>query len=123
VQGGRSDGQCGRQARGDLVTILGAALRRIEEELFYPAFLDTAGDVEMHNEAEVEHDGVKALIAQIQRSSPEDGHYTAKIKVLATIVRHHIHQEEKRDGMLAEARSAGLHMLALGEHLRMRGDQ
>lgn len=96
---------------------------RIEEEIFYPAFLEATGDVEMHHEAEVEHDGVKMLVAQIQQSSPTDAHYTAKIKVLATMVRHHVEEEEKRDGMFAEARSAGMDLLALGEQLRVRREQ
>lgn len=96
---------------------------RLEEEIFYPAFMRATGDVEMHHEAEVEHDGVKILIAQIQRSSPEDAHYTAKIKVLAMMVRHHVQEEEKRDGMFAEARSAGMDLLTLGEQMKARRDQ
>jgi hemerythrin superfamily protein len=96
---------------------------RIEEEIFYPAFLEATGDVEMHHEAEVEHDGVKVLVAQIQQSSPADAHYTAKLKVLATMVRHHVEEEEKRDGMFAEARSSGMDLLALGEQLRERREQ
>lgn len=116
----------GAEARAILAERLCEALTihmRIEEELFYPAFLQATGDVEMHHEAEVEHAGVKTLIAQIQQSSPTDGHYTAKIKVLAAMVRHHVHEEEKRDGMFAEARSAGMELLALGEQLRMRREQ
>ena len=96
---------------------------RIEEEIFYPAFLEATEDVEMHHEAEVEHDGVKLLIAQIEQSAPTDAHYTAKLKVLATMVRHHVEEEEKRDGMFAEARSAGMDLVALGEQLRLRREQ
>jgi hypothetical protein len=32
---------------------------RIEEEIFYPAFLEQARDEDMHHEAVVEHDGAK----------------------------------------------------------------
>ena len=35
----------------------------IEEEIFYPAFLEATEDKDMHHEAEVEHDGAKKLIA------------------------------------------------------------
>jgi len=119
------------QARGnDARAIVGEKLcealtlhMRIEEEIFYPAFLEATSDVEMHHESEVEHNGVKVLIAQIQQSTPNDSHYSAKLKVLATMVRHHVEQEEKRDGMFAEARSAGMDLLALGEQLKARRDQ
>ena len=112
-----------RAALGSKISELLALHMRIEEEIFYPAFMQATGDVEMHHEAEVEHDGVKILIAQIQRSSPDDAHHTAKIKVLGTMVRHHVQEEEKRDGMFAEARSAGMDLLALGEELKTRRDQ
>jgi hemerythrin superfamily protein len=112
-----------RAALGGKICDLLAVHMRIEEEIFYPAFMQATGDVEMHHEAEVEHDGVKILIAQIRQSSPDDAHYTAKIKVLGTLVRHHVQEEEKRDGMFAEARSAGMDLLALGEELKTRRDQ
>src|SRR5579863_3886117 len=35
----------------------------IEEEIFYPAFLQATGDEDIHHEAEVEHNGAKRLIA------------------------------------------------------------
>ncbi|MEJ1962511.1 MAG: hemerythrin domain-containing protein [Gammaproteobacteria bacterium] len=41
---------------------------QIEEEIFYPAFLEATEDRDMHHEAEVEHDGAKQLIAQIEAS-------------------------------------------------------
>jgi hypothetical protein len=39
------------------------------------------------------------------------------------MVRHHVDEEEKRDGMFAEARSAGMDLVALGEQLRLRREQ
>src|SRR5262245_36113203 len=45
---------------------------QIEEEIFYPAFLEATEDKDMHHEAEVEHDGARKLIAEIEASSPED---------------------------------------------------
>ncbi|MBC8027599.1 MAG: hemerythrin domain-containing protein, partial [Steroidobacteraceae bacterium] len=43
---------------------------RIEEEIFYPAFLEATNDKDLHHEAEIEHDGAKNLIKQIEASSP-----------------------------------------------------
>ena len=38
----------------------------IEEEIFYPAFLEATDDLKLHHEAEVEHNGAKKLIAEIE---------------------------------------------------------
>ena len=55
----------------------------IEEEIFYPAFLEATGEEDLHHEAEVEHAGAKNLIAQIEASGPEDEYFDAKVKVLS----------------------------------------
>ena len=47
----------------------------IEEEIFYPAFLEATDDKDMHHEAEIEHEGAKNLIAQIEESSPDDEYF------------------------------------------------
>src|SRR5512143_2743101 len=45
---------------------------QIEAEIFYPAFLEATGEEDIHHEAEVEHDGAKKLIAEIEASGPDD---------------------------------------------------
>ena len=95
----------------------------IEEEIFYPAFLEASGDQEIHHEAEVEHEGAKRLIAQIEGSGPEDEYYDARVKVLKEMIRHHVNEEEKRDGMFAKARSSGMDLESIGERLRTRKQQ
>src|SRR6187402_3965149 len=55
----------------------------IEEEIFYPAFLEATDDKDLHHEAEIEHDGAKNLIAQIEESSPDDEYFDSKVKVLS----------------------------------------
>lgn len=92
----------------------------LEEEIFYPAFLQATQDSELHNEARVEHDAVRRLIAQIEESGPEDPSFIARVKVLTAMIRHHVVEEEKRDGMFAEAASAGMDLLALGERMKTR---
>jgi len=44
---------------------------QIEEEIFYPAFLEATEDEEIHHEAEVEHNGAKRLIADLESQSPK----------------------------------------------------
>src|SRR5690606_7172539 len=61
----------------------------IEEEIFYPACKD---EIDEHtlNEAYVEHDGAKVLIAEISAGSPSDEFYDAKVKVLSEMIKHHV---------------------------------
>jgi len=95
----------------------------IEEEIFYPAFLEATEEEDIHHEAEVEHNGAKRLIAEIEGSGPEDDYYDAKVKVLAEMIKHHVKEEEKRDGMFAKARQSEMDLEALGEQLASRKEQ
>jgi hemerythrin superfamily protein len=92
----------------------------IEEEIFYPAFLEATEEEDIHHEAEVEHDGAKKLIAEIEASGPDDEYYDAKVKVLSEMVKHHVREEEKRDGMFAKARQSDMDLKMLGEQLMAR---
>jgi hypothetical protein len=92
----------------------------IEEEIFYPAFLEATGDKEIHHEAEVEHAGAKNLIQQIESSGPEDDYFDAKVKVLSEAIKHHVKEEEQRGGMFAQARSSGMDLQTLGEQMKAR---
>jgi hypothetical protein len=94
---------------------------RIEEEIFYPACTSEVEDADLVDEAYVEHDGAKVLIAEIAGSNPSQHFYDAKVKVLSELIKHHVKEEEKRaEGLFAEAKDAGLDMDALGERLRKR---
>ena len=96
---------------------------KIEEEIFYPA---CEGKVEedLMREAYVEHDGAKVLIAEIESGAPSDEYYDAKVKVLQEQIEHHVQEEEQRmEGMFAQARKAGLDMAALGEEMAARKEQ
>jgi hemerythrin superfamily protein len=92
----------------------------IEQEIFYPAFLQATQDKDIHHEALVEHDGAKNLIAQIQAISPEDDYFDAKVTVLSEMIKHHVKEEEKPGGMFAEAKKADMDLRALGEQLLAR---
>jgi hemerythrin superfamily protein len=92
----------------------------IEEEIFYPAFLQAAEDKDIHHEAVVEHEGAKQLIAQIQSMSPDDDYFDAKVTVLSEMIKHHVKEEEKPGGMFAEAKKSEMDLDALGEELLAR---
>jgi hemerythrin superfamily protein len=92
----------------------------IEEEIFYPAFLEATEDKDMHHEAVVEHAGAKELIAQIQSMAPGDDYYDAKVTVLSEMIKHHVKEEEQPGGMFAEAKKSDMDLSALGEQLLAR---
>ena len=92
----------------------------IEEEIFYPAFLEASEDSDMHHEAVIEHDGAKKLIAEIEASSPDDDYYDAKLKVLSEMIKHHVKEEEQPGGMFAEARKSDMDLGQIGQELKAR---
>jgi hemerythrin superfamily protein len=95
----------------------------IEEEIFYPAVKGVIDD-EIYGEAHVEHDGAKVLIAEIMAADPRDEFYDARVKVLSEMIKHHVKEEEQRDGMFAQARKgrgrAKVDFDALAEELETR---
>jgi hemerythrin superfamily protein len=95
----------------------------IEEEIFYPAFLEATEETDLHHEAEVEHDGAKKLIAEIEASSPEDDYFDAKVTVLSEMIKHHVKEEEQPGGMFSKAKSSDMDLDALGEQMFMRKQQ
>ncbi len=96
---------------------------RIEEEIFYPAFLEQAQEEDMHHEAVVEHDAAKKLIAEIEAATPTDEYYDAKVTVLSEMIKHHVKEEEQPGGMFAKARKSAMDLAELGRRLAARKKQ
>ena len=92
----------------------------IEEELFYPAFLEATEETEIHHEAEIEHAGAKHLIEEIESTGSDDDHFEARISVLKEMIRHHVSEEERRGGMFSKAQSSDMDLRALGQQLMER---
>jgi hemerythrin superfamily protein len=91
----------------------------IEEEIFYPAFLEATDETDLHHEAEIEHAGATHLIEEIESAGPDD-HFEARVTVLREMIRHHVKEEEKRGGMFSEAQSSDMDLEELGRQLRER---
>lgn len=92
----------------------------IEEEFFYPA-CKAHVEEDLLDEAYVEHDGAKVLLAELMEGSPDDEFYDAKVMVLSEMIMHHVKEEEKRgEGLFAQARNGGLDVDALGEQMKAR---
>ena len=114
----RDDGR-----KQDLATQICTALKvhtQIEEEIFYPAFLEATEDTDLHHEAEIEHDGAKQLIAKIEASSPDDDYFDSMVSVLSEMIKHHVKEEEQAGGMFAEARKSDMDLDQLGEQMAQR---
>lgn len=94
---------------------------QIEEELFYPALREALDEQDLLDEAEVEHNSARELIAQIESMSPGEELYDAKVTVLGEYVNHHVEEEEKEIFKLAKKTEIDLE--ELGEELAARRDE
>jgi hemerythrin superfamily protein len=91
----------------------------IEEELFYPAAREQVrGLDDMLDEAEIEHDTVKELIATVENSAPDDELYDARIKVIGEYVKHHVKEEQNE--IFPKVRKSKLDLQDLGEQMQAR---
>jgi hemerythrin superfamily protein len=95
----------------------------IEEEIFYPAFLEATADKDLHHEAVVEHAGAKRLIAEIEKMRAGDDYFDAKVTVLSEMIKHHVKEEEQPGGMFAEAKKSDMDLKELGQQLLARKHQ
>lgn len=95
---------------------------QIEEEILYP---EERGDVEddLIDEAYVEHDSAKKLIAEIEAMKPGDEFYDAKVKVLGEYIKHHVKEEEQPGGFFAQAKKGDEDLEAMGERLKLRKEE
>jgi hemerythrin superfamily protein len=92
---------------------------QVEEEIFYPAVRGALKDTDLLDEAAVEHQSAKDLIAQIQAAGEPDEMVDAKVKVLGEYVDHHI--KEERGEIFPRARAAKkLDLMAMREEIETR---
>jgi hemerythrin-like domain-containing protein len=93
---------------------------QVEEELFYPWLRENLDedDMEMVEEAQVEHNGAKDLIAQIQGATDIDAAYDAKVKVLSEYIKHHVKEEENE--IFPEVSSQKEELDELGQEMAAR---
>jgi hemerythrin-like domain-containing protein len=91
---------------------------QIEEEIFYPAARDAIREEDLVDEATVEHQSAKDLIAQIRGGSAGDELWEAKVKVLGEYIDHHVKEEQNE--MFPQVKKTRLDLKALGEQLMAR---
>ena len=108
-------------AMQELVTTVCGELKvhtAIEEEIFYPAVRAAIEDEDLMNEAQVEHQSAKELIAQLENMEPSDPLYAATFTVLGEYVQHHVKEEESE--MFPQVKKAEIDLKALGEEMMAR---
>ena len=95
---------------------------QIEEEILYP---EERGEVEddLLDEALVEHDGAKKLIAEIEAMQPSEDLYDAKVKVLGEYIKHHVKEEEQPGGVFAQSKRGDEDLDAMGKQLKARKEE
>ncbi|WAK03919.1 hemerythrin domain-containing protein [Methylobacter sp. YRD-M1] len=91
---------------------------KIEEEIFYPAVIEAIGQLDIMDEAAVEHKETKEQIEQLVLMAPEEEFYDAKVTVLKEMVEHHIKEEEGK--MFPLIQKASIDLAALGQRLSQR---
>ena len=95
---------------------------QVEEEIFYPALRAAMKDTDLLDEAAVEHQTAKDLIAQIQAASDPDEMFDAKVKVLGEYIDHHV--KEERGEIFPKARAARkLDLVAMRDELEARKEE
>jgi hemerythrin-like domain-containing protein len=79
-------------------------------------------DTDLLDEAEVEHQTAKDLIAQIQAAAEPDDKFEAKVKVLGEYIDHHV--KEEKNEIFPKARAARkLDLVAMREELETRKEE
>jgi hemerythrin superfamily protein len=93
---------------------------QVEEEIFYPAAREALDedDLELVNEADVEHESIKQLVAEVEDSTPDDEHFDARVKVIGEYVRHHVKEEENE--LFPKLKDSDLDRRALGTQMAER---
>jgi len=112
------------QKKRDLANQICLALSvhaQIEEEIFYPALRGAIKDMDLLNEAEVEHGTAKELIAQIETGDVEDDMFDAKVTVLGEYIDHHV--KEERNEIFVKARASKLDLVEMRAQLEARKEE
>ena len=107
-----------RQALAERICMMLTVHATLEEEIFYPAAKDKGVEVDLLDEAEVEHASAKNLITQIRGMAPEDDLYDAKVKVLGEYIDHHV--KEEQDEMFPKCRKAKLDVAGVAQVMAER---
>jgi hypothetical protein len=92
----------------------------LEDRWLYPALRGMHRTAGATVEAEVAHDLVRHLAAELRSMGPADERYLATVRVMRVLVEHHIEDEEDR--LFPQAKDRSLDLTALAEAYEARRD-
>jgi hypothetical protein len=118
--------RAGDAVRSELAGRICSALsvhQRVEEEIFYPAYVHATGDEATHENNQAQHAAMKQLIAEVSESPSAPDVADALIRRLSSMVGEHVREEERPGGMFAAARESAMDLPALAELIQVRKDQ
>jgi hypothetical protein len=95
----------------------------IDENIFYPAFLEATHEEYKHQEAMQDHQAMRDLMNEIDHAGPTEDMFFAKVHVLCEMFEHHVKEEEKVRGIFFEAQHSPLDLDALGSTIQARKSQ
>jgi hemerythrin superfamily protein len=107
-----------RQALAEEICAMLTVHSMLEQEIIYPSAREAVDDQDQLDEAEVEHQNIDDMVAQIQELDPSDELYDAKVKVLSELVEHHVREEE--DELFPKMEASELDLDELGRSLQER---
>ncbi len=93
----------------------------LEEELFYPAMRESLSDSGMIDEAEVEHELAKNLLAELGDMDVLDALFDSRLEVLVESVNHHFAEEESE--IFAQIRLEHPDLESLAQDMRERKEE
>ncbi len=93
----------------------------VEEEIFYPAVRERIKDDDLMNEALVEHESARQLIAAIRGLAGDDPMLKANATVLSEYINHHVREEENE--MFPKVRRLKLDLERLAREMLDRKDE
>jgi len=96
---------------------------QLEEQVFYPAAREALDEeeIDLVEEATVEHQVAKELVEKIKQSRPHDEEYCALLTVLGEYVNHHIEEEQKE--LFPQLKKTGIDFEGLGEEMMQKKQQ
>lgn len=111
----------GDSRKADLARRICLALKvhtQVEEEIFYPQTRELLADDSIVDEAVVEHDAAKKLIAEIEAMDAGGDMFDARVKVLGEMIEHHVKEEETE--YFPEVRKSDADLKAMGAQMAKR---
>ena len=111
-----------KQKLADEICMALSVHAQIEEEIFYPAAREVLkkADMDLVDEAEVEHGSIKELVAAIE-AGKENDLFDAQIHVMGEWVKHHVKEEETE--FFPKLKKTKMDMAKIGARLAERKEE